>query len=404
MVDECMYSNVKNRRLNDIFGNECNSMSHTPYRLRESRFKRKQRRYDLENYVIKYKPPPIPIITVKYPIVNNINKFGMNKDRDMVINSIDEVDMVEVKKEGPENNDSPVIESDFGQALDTQVMHKDYSFNDSISTDNRGIKIESICKPVTPTKQPNDEDQEVNADVVSWMGQDSKYSMSNLEKSVNENLNFTININFSKSRNKDKVSEPMIEQASSKCFFSNAECIKENEFKENGVTSSGNKNDDSGINFDVSKCKHSTPHKERENIVVVSKDSIDKLCEQILMIEEKVKRMEVESSVASDVKRAVHLVQSLQRDLKRNCNLNKKFEVSDESNFKPKEMKTREVETDQRSRKKLPIQLMKDETTAANFDLEDVSREIPISMLAHMVSSSKEAKVSNSSDSERFQR
>ena len=285
MADECMYSNVKNRRLNDIFGNESNSISHTPYRLRESRFKWKKRRYDLENYVIKYRPPPIPIITVKYPIVTNINKFGMNKDRDMVINSIDEVDMVEVKKEEPESNDSPVIESDFAVAPSTQGIHKDYSFNDSISIDNRGMKVETICKPATPTKQPIDDEQEVNKDVDSGMDQDSKYSLSNSENRVNENLNFTINISFSKSRNKDKVSEPIIDQASTKCFFSNAECIKETEFKETGVNSSENKNDDSGINFDVSKCKHSTPHKERENIVMVSKDSIDKLCEQILMID-----------------------------------------------------------------------------------------------------------------------
>ena len=200
MVDECMYSNVKNRRFNDIFGNESKSISHNPYRLRESRFKRKQRRYDLENHVIKYKPPPIPIITVKYPIVTNINKFGMNKHRDMVINSIDEVDMVDVKQEEPECNDSPVNESEFAQAPDTQDMNNDYSFNDSISTDNRGMKIESICNPATPTKQPIDEEQEVDADIDSGMDRDSKYSTSNSEKSVNENSNFTINISFSKSR------------------------------------------------------------------------------------------------------------------------------------------------------------------------------------------------------------
>ena len=111
---------------------------------------------------------------------------------------------------------------------------------------------------------------------------------------------------------------------------------------------------------------------------MVCKDSIVRLLNQILVIDEKVKRMQINSEVATEVGKAVHLIQLLSQDLETNCNANKKLESSIEKNGKlnSETKKIWKLDTNQNSHKNSQIQSMEDER---NVDLEDVSKEIAIS-------------------------
>ena len=106
----------------------------------------------------------------------------------------------------------------------------------------------------------------------------------------------------------------------------------------------------------------------------------DRLISQLssTFIEEKAKRMQINSEVASEVEKAVQLIQLLSQDLGTNCNPNKKSESFFEKNCKlnSQTKKIRKVDTNQTSHKNSQIQSIEDER---NLDLEDASKEIAIS-------------------------
>ena len=137
---------------------------------------------------------------------------------------------------------------------------------------------------------------------------------------------------------------------------------------------------------------------------MVSKDSIDKLCQQILSIEEKVDRMPINSSVASDVAKAVRLVQILRRDLETNCNSSKNaaIPVHNSCNSNSRTLNTSEVDTAQNSSKKQQIQLMDDEQVGTNFHLDNVPEGMPNS--SEVVTSPKLIRSNNLSDLDNSQR
>ena len=378
MDKECMYSNIKNRRLFELFGDDSNTLSQSLFGLRESRYKLKQ-------YIKNMREPKgivshrtERIIHVEYPSANHINKFGINKRKDVVVNMIDEVERLEVKRNGAEVKNASIMELYNSENI---LVSEECEYNDhcakrsnTASEDHREL-IENIDS-IIYSHQSSQKEKSIETDEDS--GILMEHTWSNQEETTPKSSNLTVNITFNKNKALQNLNASVVEKLPIKYLFSSAECNIENALNEIEPSLGENKNDESGINFDLSKCKHSTPHKESKNAVMVCKDSIVRLLNQILVIDEKVKRMQINSEVATEVGKAVHLIQLLSQDLETNCNANKKLESSIEKNGKlnSETKKIWKLDTNQNSHKNSQIQSMEDER---NVDLEDVSKEIAIS-------------------------
>ena len=402
MVDECMYSSIKNRRIFQLFGDNGNTLSQSPYRLREANNKRKKNIKNWKNLkILNYTIPHHNSKTsVKYPTVPNITKYGINKDKDMVVNMIDEVEMLEVKQEEQEVENSSINEVDVGDIHDAEIDQNEHQGRCSTTlfrVDNDELtNYEQFAR----SQKSYNRVQSNICSVDSGIGLESM--VFNQEEFVSKNVKTSVKSTFMDDKTERKTNESKIERENKKCFLSSAEWKNEHEFKK--VNRSENGNDDSGISFDISKCEHSTPHKKQKILVMVCKDSIDKLCQQILSIEEKVDRMPINNSVASDVAKAVRLVQILRQDLETNCNLSKKVAISVDSNCNStsKTLNTREVDTAQNSCKNPLIKVMESEPTETNFHLHNVPEGMPIS--SEVVTSAKQNELNNSSDLVKSQR
>ena len=396
-----MYSNIKNRRLFELFGDDSNTLSQSLFGLRESRYKVKQ--------YIKNMREPKGIVSyrterkvhVEYPSANNINKFGINKRKDVVVNMIDEVERLEVKREYAENKNASIIE----------IYHPDkISGSEEFESNDHYAKMYTSAPEIHAELNMNNEPiihaykackKETETETNEDSGIIMEQTASNQEETKTKSNSLTVNITFNKNKALQNLNISAVERLPIKYLLSSAECNIENDLNEIEPCFGENKNDESGINFDLSKCKHSTPHKESKNAVMVSKDSIVRLLNQILVIDEKVKRMQINSEVATEVGKALHLIQLLSQDLETNCNANKKLESSIEKNGKlsSETKKIWKLDTNQNSHKNLQIQSMEDER---NVDLEEVSKEIAIS--PQRIRPPKEKESSSLEDTKLFQR
>ena len=317
-LEDCMYSNIKNRRYN-FFQTGDKILSKYTSRLKDTKYKRKNNSEVLIKLdgIKNYKYPHR--VVVEYPAINYLNKYGTKNTNitDKLVSKTlikDEMEITEIKQEEPQRIRNNIEPCNFLSKRGITNVSTDLRSN------VRSYRVEDDQlnnKQVHTSVKPDCKDLEYTLSFDS--GISCEYSLSNEDEQVSKNcMDSERSTLYFENIIKKKTDASMETSNLQQSFISSAStCTKENLIKSWKV----NKNESTihesdNIIFDVSKCEHSTPQKER-NRGLISTSSMNKLCKSIMDIEKKVDQLQL-NSIASDVAQAVHLVQILHRDLERN--------------------------------------------------------------------------------------
>ena len=337
-IEECMYSNIKQRRLlgkivysigddKVVCGDtRCVSLESTSARNKNKEIIRKL------NRTFNYEKPHR--ITVKYPVINNTRMHATNgniKDNtqpDTLVQS--EINIRKRKVDQRKIDEHRRIKIQTGKfSCMRNSRNSCNKTNIKACSDKMGKEKPQRQLLITPpinvvASDYNSQGTDLNSD----SGINCEFSISDLQSDPDEEvkeirpllqMHPALPDKLKWNCNVDKViCEPLSPQ---KSIIKASLCTAKIQSTAD-IHKSNNEDDNSDSILNFSKCKHSTPQKD-EKLITVSKVTMDKLYKRIMKLEEKVDKFQIHN-IASDVAQAVLLIQILHHDDKRSWMENEK--------------------------------------------------------------------------------